>query len=146
MLRIAAFGIPLALVLGVALYAMFHEPMPNAGTMRLLFVDRQLAFERRNEELLRAAAEGRPYDTGPDNRIGYRFVRRVADPPGFEYITHIEGVGTGAFGTGIAYLEKPPKKLYPSIEAMTDDAKAVEGFVGYGAIRPPWYFFLREAD
>ncbi len=51
-----------------------------------------------------------------------------------------------SFGTGIAYLEKPPTKIYPSLEAMRQDAGEVEGFLGYGHLSNNWYYFLWEAD
>jgi len=35
-----------------------------------------------------------------------------------------------SFGTGIAYLEKQPKKIYHSLEAMHQHAGEIEGFIG----------------
>ena len=63
------------------------------------------------------------------------------------YYTHLRGIGVGAFGTGIAYIDPVvERKLYPTLEAMTDDAKEVEGFIGYSKISNNWYSFFWEAD
>ena len=54
--------------------------------------------------------------------------------------------GVGTFGTGIAWLENPPDKIYPDLEAMKKDAGPIEGFVGFGNLSGNWYYFRRELD
>ncbi len=50
------------------------------------------------------------------------------------------------FCAGMAYLKDVESNIYPSIEAMSADAKKVEGFIGYSKISGDWYSFLWESD
>ena len=90
-----------------------------------------------------------------DSEIGYKWVETEPKPDVYQageplivrYYTHLRGIGVGAFGTGIAYIDpRMQEKTYPSLEAMINDAKEVEGFIGYSKISDNWYYFFWEAD
>jgi hypothetical protein len=78
---------------------------------------------------------------------GYAFWLRASPPlQGLLFITHQRGFGVGAFGTGVAHLATTPDKLYRDLEAMHEDARSVEGFVGFTEFGDGWYGLLWEAD
>ncbi|MEN8107285.1 MAG: hypothetical protein ABFS22_04690 [Pseudomonadota bacterium] len=67
-------------------------------------------------------------------------------PLSIKYYTHRRGFGVGTFGTGIAWLENPPDKICPGLEAMKQDDRQIEGFVGFGHLSGNWYYFRGELD
>jgi len=63
--------------------------------------------------------------------LDYRYVEATLFLfPSIKYYTHFRGIGVASFGTGIAYLEKPPNKIYHGLEAMHQHAGEIEGFLG----------------
>lgn len=129
-------------IAGIGLYLQYR--LPSTADMETFFHEHRAELERRNIEVLAAAGD---VESGPDPRAGYRFLEVRREPPrAVRYFTHLRGIGVSAFGTGIAWLESPPEKVYSSLEAMLDDSAMTERFIGYGRLEGSWYYFLWEAD
>lgn len=121
----------------------FSNSRPSAQEMKDYFLERQSAFEGKNAELLSAISENREIEKGTDEHVGYQWLKLTYEPNiQIRYYTDSLGIGVGSFGTGLAYLQSPPDKTYPDFESMYDDARRVEGFIGYTHILDNWYSFL----
>jgi len=115
--------------------------------MQRFYLSRQAEFEKINIENISRLTAEQPIDTKQNKKVGYiRMSAELKPAVSIKYYTHQRGFGVGAFGTGVAYLETPPNKLYASLEAMAEDSGPIEGFVGYGHITGDWYYFRWELD
>ena len=141
------------IALGIVGYHLFSSP--TTIEMKEFFSKNQSAFAQRNVEILSAVAQEKSVNSNGDADVGYRWLEvqpelhsyQNGDPLIVRYYTHLRGIGVGAFGTGIAYLDpRVEEQIYPNLEAMTNDAKKVEGFIGYSKIADNWYCFFWEAD
>lgn len=139
--------------LGFLGYKRFQPP--TTAEMEEFFTTHRIGFAQKNAAILSALAQKTTINSGADAKVGYKWLETQPKPEFFQdgepiiirYYTHLRGIGVGAFGTGIAYIDPSiQEKNYPSLEAMTDDAKKVEGFVGYSHITDNWYYFFWEAD
>ena len=141
------------ITLGFIGYTRFQ--LPSTAEMEEFFAAHRSGFEQKNYSILSALAQKETIDLGPDSKVGYQWLEmelksdsyQDGDPITLRYYTHLRGIGVGAFGTGIAYIDPSIQtKNYPSLEAMADDAKKVEGFVGYSHIAENWHTFFWKAD
>jgi len=115
--------------------------------MLAYYTDHRTALEQRNRDILAALDRNESPATGADTAAGYRFVRIEQEPARtISYATHISGFGVASAVTGIAWLELPPAKTYPSLETMRDEAALDDGFTGYVALADGWYLFFRQVD
>lgn len=153
------FKLILAFILIAILCLVFigysHFKIPTTAEMEEFFTAHQINFEEKNAAILANLQKNNTINTGPDSQIGYQWLEiqpfpdsyQTGEPVTIRYYTHLKGIGVGAFGTGIAYIDHArQEKIYPSIEAMQNDAKNVEGFVGYSSITENWYSFYWKAD
>jgi len=141
------------IALGVIGYNLFSSP--TTAEIKEFFSKNQSAFAQKNAEILSAVAQKKSINSNGDTVVGYQWLEvqpelhsyQNGDPLIVRYYTHLRGIGVGSFGTGIAYIDpRIEEKGYPDLEAMTDDAKKVEGFIGYSKISGHWYCFFWEAD
>lgn len=139
--------------LGFMGYNRFQSP--TTVEMKDFFTAHRTGFEQKNTALLSALAQKATINTGHDAEVGYQWLETQPGPDSYQdgepvkilYYTHLRGIGVGSFGTGIAYIEPAGQvKTYPNLEAMLDDAKKSEGFIGYSRIVDNWYCFFWEAD
>jgi hypothetical protein len=144
---VITLAIILLLVTGIFAYLFFVAKLPDTEGMQSYFSSRQAEFERINTEIILRLKAGQPINSKEYKKAGYLGVEAVLNSSiSIKYYTHRLGVGLGVFGRGIAYLGTPPNKLYPSLEAMVNDSRSVEGFVGYGRLSNNWYYFSWELD
>ena len=137
----------LLLVIGIFVYLFFSTQLPDTEGMHRFYLSRQTEFERINRENIANLKTGKPIDLKENKKVGYLRISAELKPSiSINYFTHQRGFGVGAFGTGIAYLETPPDKIYANLEAMVEDAGPIEGFLGYSPISPGWYYFRWELD
>ncbi len=157
MKKILKFLLPIILIgiIGLGVLGMRFFSAPTTTNMEDFFTNHKLAFEEKNRELLTALSQQITVSSEGDTMIGYRWVEvepkqeiyQKGDPVIVRYYTHLKGIGVGAFGTGIAYLDpRREEKSYPDFEAMMEDRKGAEGFIGYSRISGNWYSFFWEAD
>jgi hypothetical protein len=142
-------------IIALGFLGYLHFSSPKTAEMKEFFSLHQTAFEQKNGEILAALSQRTAIHSGPDEKVGYRWLEiepqpeiyRDGDPLIVRYYTHMRGIGVGAFGTGIAYLDPSIlEKVYPNLEAMGNDAKEVEGFIGYSPVSGNWHIFYWEAD
>lgn len=152
-MRIILKGISICLAaillftIGIFGYLYFTTQLPNTEEMHSFYSSRQVKFEKINIENISRLIAGQPIDLKENKKVGYiRMSAELKPTISIKYYTHQRGFGVGAFGTGIAYLETPPNKIYASLEAMTEESGPIEGFVGYGHITGNWYYFRWELD
>jgi len=128
---------------------------PTTVEMEEFFAANRVGFEQKNAEILAALTQKTAINLGADAKVAYKWFEtqpnhdffQDGEPIIIRYYTHLWGIGVGVFGTGIAYIDPSiQEKIYPSLETMTDDAKKVEGFVGYSHITGNWHSFFWEAD
>ncbi|MBW2710117.1 MAG: hypothetical protein JRD04_12835, partial [Deltaproteobacteria bacterium] len=140
------------IVLAILSYNQFS--LPTSTEMDNYFLEHQEAFKQKNDSILAALQLQKPITLLADSEIGYKWVEIEPKPNVYQagkplivrYYTHLRGIGVGAFGTGIAYIDpRIEEKEYPDLEAMIDDTKKVEGFIGYSKISDNWYYFFWEA-
>ncbi|SHJ99305.1 hypothetical protein SAMN02745165_03709 [Malonomonas rubra DSM 5091] len=129
--------------------------LPKTAEMEEFFSRQRAMFKQKNAAILTALSTNTAIASGADKDVGYQWLETEPRPDSYQqggsvtvrYYTHIRGVGVGAFGTGIAYIDPARKeKIYPTLEDMASDAKKVEGFIGYSHISGNWYSFFWEAD
>jgi hypothetical protein len=129
--------------------------LPKTDEMEEFFSLQRTMFEQKNAAILTALLTNKVISPGADKGVGYQWLEteprsdtyQQGEPVIVRYYTHNRGIGVGAFGTGIAYIDPRKKeKIYPSLEDMAPDAKKIEGFIGYSHISGNWYSFLWEAD
>ena len=127
----------LLLVLGLFGYLFFSTQLPNTEEMHKFYSSHHADLDKENKEII----------SKENRKIGYFNVEATLNPSiSIKYYTHQQGFGVGAYGTGIAYLEIPPHKLYASLEEMNKDSNSMEGFVGFGLLSHNWYYFRWELD
>jgi len=148
---IKGISICLAVILlftfGIFGYFYFTTQLPNTAEMQSFYLSRQAKFEKNNTVNISRLIAGQPINLKENKNVGYFRMSAVLKPAvSIHYYTHQRGFGVGALGTGIAYLETPPDKIYTSLEAMADISGPIEGFVGYGHITGRWYYFHWEID
>lgn len=157
MKKFLKFLLPILLIgiIGLGVLGIRFFSAPTTADMEDFFTNHKLAFEEKNRGLLTALSHQTAISSDGDTKIGYRWLEiepkpetyQNGDPVIVRYYTHLQGIGVGAFGTGIAYLDpRREEKRYPSLEAMMEDRKGVEGFIGYSRISGNWYSFFWEAD
>ncbi len=133
--------------IGLFVYLFLLHQLPKTEEMQKYYFERQSEFEKINNLILSKLKAAESIESKRNKALGYRYIETTSLPfPSVKYYTHFRGIGVASFGTGIAYLEKPPNKIYPSLEAMRRDADEIEGFLGYGHLSNHWYYFLWEAD
>lgn len=141
------------IILGFMSYSRFQ--LPTTAEMKEYFFVHQSRFEQENSAIVSALTQKTVIDSGANTQVGYQWLEtqptldayQAGDPIIVRYYTHLRGIGVGTFGAGIAYIDPArTEKIYPSLEAMSDDAKKIEGFIGYSHISGNWYSFFWEAD
>ncbi|MBU1564983.1 MAG: hypothetical protein KJ630_05060 [Proteobacteria bacterium] len=137
----------------VIMYLTMHVMFkcPSLSDMQEYFTNHQEFFETTNNQIMSTMLSGKtfvPKESGSYKNILWLKVigDKVDQDFQVRYFTHIKGIGVGSYGTGIAYLNSPPKMIYGDFESMNKDASEEEGFVGYCSIKGPWYIFFWEAD
>ena len=137
----------LLLVLGLFGYLFFSTQLPNTEEMHKFYSSHHADLDKENKEIISKVMAGQPINSKENRKIGYFNVEATLNPSiSIKYYTHQQGFGVGAYGTGIAYLEIPPHKLYASLEEMNKDSNSMEGFVGFGLLSHNWYYFRWELD
>lgn len=112
-------AVVLTVIVGLGVLFYSHYRLPTTAEMEDFFSKHRSAFERKNADVLFAVSQNRAIDSGPDTEIGYQFLEiRPESPLMVKYFTHVRGIGVGAFGTGIAYLESPPGKTARRVSAL----------------------------
>jgi hypothetical protein len=129
--------------------------IPQTAELHEIFADKRNAYETHAANTREAMSKREPIDSAANAQIGYLWLEvepepatyNDGDPIVLRYYTHARGIGVGAFGTGIAYLDPGLRvQNYPDIETMREDARKVEGFIGYSRISGNWYAFYWKAD
>lgn len=129
--------------------------LPTTVEMEEFFAAHRSGFEHKNTSILYSLQNKVAVDSGLDTTVGYQWLEMEPKADLYEdggpviirYYTHLRGIGVGAFGVGIAYIDpSDQEKNYTNLEAMTDDARKIEGFIGYSHISGNWHTFLWEAD
>ena len=138
-------GVAMVVAVGLLVFWL-HGPLPTAAELTGLLEQNRSAYEQRTEEIRQAVNRGQRFAPLQDDALGYFTFDARREPFRVLYYTSRSGLGVGAYGTGLAYLEEPPERLYSGIEAMREAARAVEGFIGFGGIEGDWYYFFWEAD
>ena len=147
----------------MVLLVLLQWPLPADETMEAHLRHHRPELEVLVGSVLEALAAGEPVP--PGTYTPYRekgILRRVeldgwprpdaeadgaaSTPVAIRFHTHVRGIGVGAYGAGLAWLQEPPAKAYVSGNEMMQAARQVEGFIGYRHIEGHWYAFLWEAD
>ncbi|MFC1524133.1 hypothetical protein ACFL6N_05010 [Thermodesulfobacteriota bacterium] len=134
---------------GVLLFRSYS--LPDSAQMQEYFHQHRESLAAANREILASMAPDGHLQAGVTDKqaklLDIEFIETNSRfPLEIRYHTHVRGIGVGAYGTGIAFLELPPLRLYSNLENMAEDAAQEEGFTGYCAITENWYSFLWEAD
>ncbi len=128
---------------------------PSTAEMEKFFSNHKRAFEEKNKEILTELSQQETISSTGDLTIGYQWLEVDPTPENeqqntptiIRYYTHRKGIGVSSFGTGIAYIDpRREERIYPNLEAMREERKRVERFIGYSRISGDWYSFLWEAD
>jgi hypothetical protein len=131
-------------------YLIFIARLPDTKEMHSYFLSHQAEFEKENTEIIsRLKAEQAINSNENMKPVYFRLEAALKPSLSIKYYTHQLGIGLGAFGTGIAYLETPPNIIYSGLEEMVEDSRATEGFVGFGQLSSKssnWYYFFWEID
>ena len=142
-------------IIGFGIVGYNSFKVPSTVEMVDFFSTHRGGLEQKKVAMLSALEQKQVISLGADTQLGYRWLEIEPQPDSYlpgepvtiRYYTHLRGIGVGGFGTGIAYIDSAKsEKIYPSIEAMSEAAKQVEGFIGYSRIVDNWYCFLWEAD
>jgi len=143
----SAVLIGIVIVAGMFACLYLQHRLPETEEMHGYFAQHQSEFKTTNRLLLSQLKTSESIDPKQPDAVAYRHIEATRLPSAvIRYFTHFRGIGVASFGTGIAYLEKSPDKLYPDLQAMQQEATEVEGFLGYGHLSGNWYYFRWEAD
>jgi len=141
----------ISITLAVVGYKQFS--LPSSSDMKSFFLEHQQGFEQENSSILATLTQQKSIAMAGNPEVGYQWLQiepeqyQPGKPLIVRYYTHLRGIGVSSFGTGIAYMiPEAVEKLYPTIEAMDEEAKKSEGFLGYSPISGNWYSFRWEAD
>ena len=146
LLKILATLVGLLIIAVVALILFAYSPLPTVDEIEELYTLHREGYAARTAEIRAKLEKGEAPGNRVDETLGYFAYETRSAPFSVTYLTHSSGIGVGAYGTGLAYFDAPPEKIYGSVESMKQDMAAVEGFRGYLRIAEDWYFVLWEAD
>ena len=146
LLKILATFLILVIVAILGLAFIAYSPLPSDEEMVALYRNNVHEYENRTNQIRASIMNNESFGSHRDEALGYYALDVRKSPFSVFYYTHSSGIGVGAYGTGLAYFDEAPDRIYENLSAMKPDASAAEGFRGYAPIDGHWYYAFWEAD